>query len=44
MAFKETFVENVPESRLASFQEAGIETFFGQLASKIPIPCKSAMI
>ncbi|HGI6638496.1 TPA: FAD-dependent oxidoreductase, partial [Listeria monocytogenes] len=29
MAFKETFVENVPESRLASFQEAGIETFFG---------------
>ncbi|EAE8346801.1 NAD(P)/FAD-dependent oxidoreductase [Listeria monocytogenes] len=29
MAFKETFVENVPESRLESFQEAGIETFFG---------------
>ncbi|MBC1340350.1 NAD(P)/FAD-dependent oxidoreductase [Listeria welshimeri] len=30
MAFKETFVEDVPESRLESFQEAGIETFFGQ--------------
>lgn len=29
MAFKETFVEDVPESRLESFQEAGIETFFG---------------
>ncbi|EDO0500798.1 FAD-binding protein [Listeria monocytogenes] len=29
MAFKETFIENVPESRLESFQEAGIETFFG---------------
>ncbi|MBC1374165.1 dihydrolipoyl dehydrogenase family protein [Listeria farberi] len=28
MAFKETFVEDVPESRLESFQEAGIETFF----------------
>ncbi|MBC1708809.1 NAD(P)/FAD-dependent oxidoreductase [Listeria welshimeri] len=30
MAFKETFIEDVPESRLESFQEAGIETFFGQ--------------
>ncbi|EAD5717078.1 TPA: NAD(P)/FAD-dependent oxidoreductase [Listeria innocua] len=29
MAFKETFVEDVPESRLESFHEAGIETFFG---------------
>ncbi|MBC1545741.1 NAD(P)/FAD-dependent oxidoreductase [Listeria sp. FSL L7-1435] len=29
MAFKETFVEDVPESRLESFREAGIETFFG---------------
>ncbi|HBM3582529.1 TPA: NAD(P)/FAD-dependent oxidoreductase [Listeria innocua] len=29
MAFKETFVEDAPESRLESFQEAGIETFFG---------------
>ncbi|MBC1997029.1 NAD(P)/FAD-dependent oxidoreductase [Listeria marthii] len=29
MAFKETFVEDVPESRLESFQNAGIETFFG---------------
>ncbi|MBC1805602.1 NAD(P)/FAD-dependent oxidoreductase [Listeria sp. FSL L7-0993] len=29
MAFKETFVEDVPESRLESFKEAGIETFFG---------------
>ncbi|MBC1742000.1 NAD(P)/FAD-dependent oxidoreductase [Listeria welshimeri] len=30
MVFKETFVEDVPENRLESFQEAGIETFFGQ--------------
>ncbi len=30
MAFKETFVEDVPEQRLQSFQEAGIETFFGK--------------
>lgn len=30
MAFKETFIEDVPESRLESFQEAGIETFFTQ--------------
>ncbi|MBC1568986.1 NAD(P)/FAD-dependent oxidoreductase [Listeria cossartiae] len=29
MAFKETFVEDVPESRLESFRKAGIETFFG---------------
>ncbi|MBC1986808.1 NAD(P)/FAD-dependent oxidoreductase [Listeria sp. FSL L7-0478] len=29
MAFKETFVEDVPESRLESFREAGIDTFFG---------------
>ncbi|EFR87739.1 pyridine nucleotide-disulfide oxidoreductase family protein [Listeria marthii FSL S4-120] len=29
MAFKETFVEDVPESRLESFQNADIETFFG---------------
>ncbi|AIS62667.1 dihydrolipoyl dehydrogenase family protein [Listeria ivanovii] len=30
MAFKETFVEDVPEQRLQSFQDAGIETFFGK--------------
>lgn len=32
MAFKETFVEDVPEQRLRSFQDSGIETFFGKAA------------